>query len=314
MNAVSPRLGRGLDALLGAPTVRTEPERQVAAIAEITPGPFQPRRHFDDAELDALADSIRRHGVVQPILVRPTPSTAGAESPEGGVRFQIVTGERRWRAAQRAGLSEIPVIIDTLADRDALEIAIIENVQREDLNPLEEAESYRRLIDEFGGTQDSLAKVVGKSRSHIANMMRLLGLSEPVREMVVSGVLSAGHGRALLGAQGGAEGQTALAKKVASGRFSVRQTENLVRKQSRADQAGAQRDAVLEKRRAKRGKKSGDVAQLERELGEVLGLAVSIVDEGQSGQVQIAYGSLEQLDMLIERLRELSMAAYAPRL
>ena len=283
MSARDRRLGRGLDALLGEPATARDRGALLVPIANVAPGPFQPRRRFDEAELDSLAESIRQRGVVQPILVRP--------HTEDSSRFEIVAGERRWRAAQRAQRHEIPVVVKPLDDREALEIAIIENVQRENLGPLEEAEGYRRLIDEFGGTQETLAGIVGKSRSHIANTLRLLGLPDPVRALLDDGALTAGHARALLGA-GEAAGIEGLARKVVSGGLNVRQTERLVRRESEAAAS-----------RARRRGKSADVAKLEDELGAALGLAVAIHDAGESGHVRIAYGSLEQLDFVIGRLR-----------
>ncbi len=280
MSAGSRRLGRGLDTLFGEATAAQGRSPRLAPIADIAPGPFQPRHRFDDAELESLADSIRRRGIVQPILVRP--------DPDNRTPYQIVAGERRWRAAQRAQLHEVPVIVDRLDDREALEIALIENVQRENLGPLEEAGGYRRLMDEFGGTQETLAAAVGKSRSHIANTIRLLALPEPVRRLIDDGKLTAGHGRALLGARD-IEG---LTRKVISRGLNVRQTERLVREEGKNGRA-----------KAKARPKSADVAKLEEELGMALGLAVTIVDQGESGQLRIGYRSLEQLDFLIDRLR-----------
>ena len=272
-------LGRGLGALYGEPTARQGRGARVVPIADVAPGPFQPRRRFDDDELDRLADSIRRRGVVQPVLVRP--------DPERKTPYQIVAGERRWRAAQRARLHEIPVIVDRLDDREALELAIVENVQRENLTALEEAEGYRRLIEEFGGTQESLAAAVGKSRSHVANTLRLLGLPEAVRRMVEEGALSAGHGRALLGA----EECEALAEKAVRRGLNVRQTEKLVR------------DAAEKPKPRPQRAPGADAAGLERDLGLALGLSVSLVERGEAGELRIAYRSLEQLDFVIARLR-----------
>ena len=272
-------LGRGLGALYGERTARHGRGARVVPIADVAPGPFQPRRRFDDEELDRLADSIRRRGVVQPVLVRP--------DPEQRTPYQIVAGERRWRAAQRARLHEIPVIVDRLDDREALELALVENVQRENLNALEEAEGYRRLIDEFGGTQESLAASVGKSRSHVANSLRLLGLPEAVRRSIEEGALSAGHGRALLGAAN----CEALAEKAVARGLNVRQTEKLARDSGRKAKSRPRRP------------RSADADKLERDLGLALGLPVSLVDRGESGELRIAYSSLEQLDFLIARLR-----------
>lgn len=289
MTARRPALGRGLDAVFGAAAAGSGRGARTVAITDLAPGPFQPRRRFDEAELESLAESIRRRGIVQPILARP--------APEGGAPLQIVAGERRWRAAQRARLHEVPVVVDRLDDREAAEVALVENVQREDLGPLEEAEGYRRLMDEFGGTQESLAAAVGKSRSHVANTMRLLGLPEPVRRLLDDGALSAGHGRALLGAAD----PEALARKAVSGGLNVRQVERLAREGAPGGGRGA-------KRRRRRGAaetapKSADLAKLEEELEQATGFAVSILDRGESGQLRIDYRSLEQLDFLIARLR-----------
>ena len=252
----------------------------VAPVADIAPGALQPRRRFDDADLDALTESIRSRGVVQPILVRP--------DPDGPARFRIVAGERRWRAAKRAGLREVPVVVRRLDDREALEIALVENLQRENLGPIEEAEGYRRLIDEFGGTQAALARAVGRSRAHIANTMRLLGLPEGARRLLEDGALTAGHGRALLAAAD----PEALARDAASGGLSVRETE----RRARGKPDGA-------RTKAKRRGKNADVAGIEEELGRALGLTVRILDRGGAGELRIAYRSLEQLDFAIARLR-----------
>jgi ParB family chromosome partitioning protein len=276
MSARERGLGRGLGALLGESAAGSQ--QLTVPVGDLTPGPYQPRRRFDQDGLDALAASIRERGIMQPILVRRDPARPGT--------YQIVAGERRWRAAQITPIHEVPVIVRDLDDRDALEIALIENVQREDLSPLEEAEGYRRLIDEFGGTQEDLAREVGKSRSHVANMLRLLSLPGPVRAMLDDRHLSAGHARALLGA---AEPE-ALARKVVARGLNVRQTEALVR------------TAASGKGRARRDK-SADVVKLEHELTAQLGLKVSISDRGEGGEVRIAYRTLEQLDAVIRRLR-----------
>ena len=277
-------LGRGLAALLGedaadppAPAGARSPQQ--LPLHQIHAGRFQPRRRFDAAEIDALADSIREKGVLQPILVRPHPEIAYG--------FEIVAGERRWRAAQKAGLHEIPVLVRDLADGDALEVALIENIQREDLSALEEAEGYQRLLEEFDHTQDALAKAVGKSRSHVANMMRLLALPEPVKAMIDDGRLTAGHARALLNAPDPVN----LGHQVIKRQLNVRQTERLV-------QAARQRPAA---RRPRPGK-SADVLTLERDLSQRLGLRVAVEDRGGKGEVVIRYTSPEQLDGLLRRL------------
>jgi ParB family chromosome partitioning protein len=279
----SPRkrgLGMGLSALLGgAPELAPEGARTVP-IEFLRPSALQPRRHFDEDELAALADSIRAKGVMQPLLVRRLHNDEE--------QYEIVAGERRWRAAQLAGCHQLPVVVYALSDREALEVALLENVQRQDLTPLEEAQGYRRLIDEFGHTQDELARSLGKSRSHIANLIRLLGLPGPLRAMLESGQLSAGHARALLGARD----PTPLARQVAARGLNVRQTEALVRNERPAIAPGGprQRDA--------------DAMALERDLSARLGLPVRLQPRARGGgTLSIDYRSLEQLDGLIQRLR-----------
>jgi ParB family chromosome partitioning protein len=281
------RLGRGLSALLGE--AAPEPQQAVRATRTLTadqivPGPFQPRHRFDDEALAALADSIRENGILQPILVRPR-----AGQPAS---YEIVAGERRWRAAQLAKLHEIPVIIRDIGDREALELALIENVQREDLSPLEEADGYRRLLQEFGNSQDDLARRVGKSRSHITNTIRLLGLPEPVRQLVEDGKLSSGHARALLGTTDA----VGLATLVVAHDLNVRQTERLVK----SHREGAPR--------LRRPPKDADTRALERDLTERLGLSVSVDPRGEGGTVTIRYQSLEQLDLILARLRAAAAA------
>lgn len=274
-------LGMGLSALLGTGAEAlpaAAPQR--VPIEFLRPSGLQPRRHFDPEELAALADSIRSRGVMQPLLVRR------AADPTGG--YEIVAGERRWRAAQLAGVHELPVVVHELSDRDALEVALLENVQRQDLTPLEEAEGYRRLIEEFDHTQEALAVALGKSRSHIANLLRLLGLPGEVRARLERGELSAGHARALLGARDPA----ALAKVVVERGLSVRQTEALVRADARRP----------ERRRAKAAPADPNAQALERDLSSRLGLAVRLTPKGAGGTLTIAYRSLDQLDGLIRRL------------
>jgi ParB family chromosome partitioning protein len=278
-------LGMGLSALLGssAEEVRSADARAQARTVPIEflrPCPLPPRRHFDEDELAALADSIRHRGVMQPLLVR-----RGANA---GDFYEIVAGERRWRAAQAAGVHELPVIVHELSDRDTLEVALLENVQRQDLSPLEEAEGYRRLIDEYGHTQEELAGALGKSRSHIANLLRLLGLPPRVRELLEQGAVSAGHARALLGARD----PLALAQAVVGRGLNVRQTEALVR-------AEAER---APRRKSEGGAKDANTLALEQDLSRNLGLTVCLTPRGSGGTVQIAYNSLDQLDALIRRL------------
>lgn len=276
-------LGMGLSALLGAggevgAAAGAEAPR-VMPIEFLQPSRVQPRRHFAEQELEALAESIRARGVMQPLLVRPT-----ADSGDG---FEIVAGERRWRAAQMAGLHELPVLIHRLSDREALEVALIENVQRQDLGALEEAEGYRRLMHEFGHTQEALSSALGKSRSHIANLLRLLGLPELVRAMLERGDLTAGHARALLGARE----PVGLAKTVVARGLNVRQTEALVR----ADRA---RPAA----RPAKPSRDADTEALERDLASRLGLGVSLRPKGSGGTLTITYRSLDQLDALLRKL------------
>ncbi len=277
-------LGRGLSALLGAEASdfgaldRSRPTRMVP-IEFIHPSALQPRQRFDDEPLQALADSIRENGVLQPILVRRHPQTPNA--------YEIVAGERRWRAAQIARLHEVPVIVRELADREALELALVENVQRQDLSPLEEAQGYRRLAEDFHYSQEDTARRVGKSRSHVANMLRLLNLPGPVKEMLDKGELSMGHARALLNAGDPA----GLAAQVVARGLNVRQTERLAqgaRARGRPPGSGTRKDP--------------DTARLERDLAALLGLKVSVSFRGQGGSLTIFYRNLEQLDDILRRL------------
>ena len=275
------QLGRGLAALFGEAEGGTSadpaPQRRVP-IEVIRPGAFQPRRSFAEAELDALAQSIREKGIIQPLLVRPLAGEDGA--------FELIAGERRWRAAQRVGMHEVPVTIRPLADSEALEIALVENLQREDLLPLEEAEAYRRLMDEFGRTQAGLAEAVGKSRSHVANTLRLLSLPAAVRRRLDEGELSAGHARALLAAPD----PVALAVEVVRRGLNVRATERLVQRRS---------ETSLPKPR----QRDADTIALERELGATLGLRVTLEPKRRGGTLTLHYASLDQLDRLLSLLR-----------
>ena len=283
-------LGRGLAALLGDETEdyttldRVRTSKQVP-VEFLHPGRLQPRRYFDEESLAALAESIRENGLLQPILVRRDP-----DQPDS---FEIVAGERRWRAAQIAQLHEVPIVIRELSDAETLQLALIENVQREDLSPLEEAEGYRQLMEEFSYTQDALANVIGKSRSHIANTLRLLKLSEPVRELLTEGKLSAGHARALLNA----EAPESLAKKVVAKGLSVRETERL------ANQTKDKRGAAKPAARASAEKDPNTVA-LERDLSALLGLKVSVTFRGSGGELTIHYNTLDQLDDVLHRLHQ----------
>jgi len=276
-----PSLGRGLAALFGETGARLAGDpggAHTVPIEAIRPSPFQPRRHFAEAELEGLAQSIREKGIVQPLLVRPI--------ADGAEDFELVAGERRWRAAQRVGLHEVPVVVRALGDSDALEIALVENLQREDLSPLDEAEAYSRLMREFGRGQASLAEAVGKSRSHVANTVRLLSLPAPVRKSLEEGALSAGHARALLGAPDPA----GLALEVVRRGLNVRATEALVRR----------RAAQPPRPRRERG---ADAAALEYELATALGLRVTLTPKRRGGSVTLHYTSLDQLDRVVALLR-----------
>lgn len=281
-------LGRGLSALFGEEGESPERSRGVNSvpIELLHPGKYQPRRHFDEENLSSLVESVQKQGILQPLLVRHHPSRAN--------EYEILAGERRWRAAQAAKLRDVPVLVREIADREALEIALVENVQREDLRPLEEAAGYQRLIDEFGHTQEALAQAIGKSRSHIANMLRLLGLPPDVRVMLEDGRLTAGHARALLGARN----PGALALTVLRSGLNVRQTEALVK----AEQAPAAKGPPAAPRPAPR--RDADIVALERELSASLGLTVSIAFDGKEGKLTLAYHSLDQLDEVLRRLRQ----------
>lgn len=282
------RLGRGLAALIGEIDSTPEPAKPAVvgdgklAIELISPNPRNPRRSFGDAELTDLAQSIKEHGIVQPVIVRASVLTPG--------RYEIIAGERRWRAAQRAGLAEIPVLIRNVNDRTALELAIIENVQRTDLNAVEEALGYQQLIDDHGYTQADLGQVIGKSRSHVANTLRLLKLPESIRDMLVDGALSAGHARALVTAAD-PEG---LARRIAEEGLSVRQAEVLAQQPVETRKETAPRDGTT---------KDADTLALEKLLSDITGLRVAIAHKEKGGELRIAYKSLEQLDDLCRRLK-----------
>lgn len=288
-------LGRGLSALLDeaeAPAAAPAPVGAPAASggALATPiellhrNPDQPRRQFGEAEMEDLTDSIREKGVLQPILVRPMPGKTG--------EYQIVAGERRWRAAQAAGLHNVPVLVRELDDLDMLEIGIVENVQRADLNAVEEALAYKALIDRFGRSHEVVARAVGKSRSHVANTLRLLNLPEEVREHLAAGRISAGHARAIATAPD----PVALARAVIERDLSVRQAEALSR------QAQARPDAPVKGSGPSRKGRNPDTVALESDIEEALGLKVQIDDLGGRGQVVVRYETLEQLDLLCQRL------------
>lgn len=257
---------------------------QMAPIESLRPNPDQPRKVFDRDDLEELAASIRDKGVLQPILVRSHPK-------EDGV-WQIIAGERRWRAAQLARLTEAPIIVKEMDDVAVFEVAIIENVQRADLNPLEEADAYRTLMERFGRTQDAVAGVVGKSRSHVANILRLLQLPEGVLQHVRTGKLSAGHARALITAPD----PVSLADQIVAEGLNVRQAEALARRA--AEGPGGRKPGAA----SSGGEGSADVAALEQDLADALGLRVQLADRGGKGELTITYGNLEQLDDLCRRL------------
>lgn len=285
-------LGRGLSALLG------DSAEDVAAAAATAQGgagvreipielihrnPDQPRKSFPEADLQELSESIREKGVLQPILVRASPKTPG--------EFEIVAGERRWRAAQKAGLGVVPALVRELDDLQVLEIAIVENVQRADLNAIEEALGYKALMERFGRTQETVATAVGKSRSHVANTLRLLNLPLEVQDHVLHGRLSAGHARAIATSVN----PSALAERIVAAGLSVRDAEALARKGGEPSKSGGAR-------KPSGGAKDTDTLALESDLSEVLGLDVQVIDRGGAGELRISYATLEQLDDLCRRL------------
>jgi ParB family transcriptional regulator, chromosome partitioning protein len=286
--ATRSRLGRGLAALIGDVGAENSVERprgqRRLPIGSLRPNPRNPRRAFSNAELDELAASLRERGIIQPIIARAVRGLADA--------YEIIAGERRWRAAQRIGMHEVPVVVIEATDSEALQIAIIENVQRTDLNALEEAEGYRALMDEFGNSQDDIAKIVGKSRSHVANTLRLLKLPDAVKYHIHNGVLSAGHARMLVGQPNAQE----LAEQIIARGLNVREVEALARE-------AVHRGAALHGRRVpKRNGKSVDTIALEKRLSDALGLVVGIQHRGERGTLSIRYRKLEQLDAIVRRL------------
>lgn len=285
------RLGRGLAALIGemdqplsigGGAEQKVSHDRVVPIEHVTRSPKNPRRYFDETELQDLASSIRQHGIVQPVVVRPV----------GSGQYEIIAGERRWRAAQLAGFAEIPVLIRDVDDRTALELAIVENVQRSDLNPLEEAQGYEQLIAEHGYTQNDLGEIIGKSRSHVANSLRLLKLPDDVRTMLADGSLSAGHARALIPTSN----PTALAKTVVSKGLSVRDTERLAQNDIRSQEnPGGAGSSV-------RDSKDADTLALEKSLSDSLGLDVTVSHKANGGYVRISYKTLDQLEEICRLL------------
>lgn len=277
-------LGKGLSALLeemGAPAATgveaVSGQPSALPLGLIDPCVSQPRRHFDEAALAELADSIRIKGVLQPIMVRPA----------GNGRYEIVAGERRWRASQMAGLHDIPVVIREMQESDSFEAALIENIQRADLNPIEESEGYHRLVREFGHTQESIATLIGKSRSHIANLLRLMDLPDDARQLVKMGVLSLGHAKAVLGAKN----PDLLARQIAEHGWTVRQAEVAARKSH---------EAPREKQPAPT--RNADIEALEIQMQDATGLDVRVAARGKAGTVTLKYGDLDQLDLIVQRL------------
>jgi ParB family chromosome partitioning protein len=292
-------LGRGLSALFGdadasyapKPVATVQPivaeaksnaSPTVLPVTWLQPGAFQPRRNFDDEALGGLATSIKERGILEPLVVRPL---AGHKDS-----YEIIAGERRWRAAQMAGLHDVPVVVRNLTDREALEFGLIENVQRQDLSPLEEAEGYNRLLEEFKHTQEGLAKIIGKSRAHIGNMLRILTLPAPVKQMIESGELSFGHARTLVPTSN----PLALAKIMVQKGMSVRQAEAFVQREL---------TAIDPKKTKAKAQADFAVSALEKDLERVIGLKIKIVPKGRAGSFTIFYKDLDQVDMIIKRLK-----------
>ncbi len=276
-------LGKGLSALMaemGSATVVSRSAPSSLPVALISPSPIQPRRAFDEFAMHELADSIRIKGVLQPILVRPVE----------GDRFEIVAGERRWRAAQMAGLHEVPVVVRDFTEGDGFEAALIENIQRADLNPLEEAEGYQRLVRDFGHSQETVAALTGKARSHISNLIRILELPPEAQLLVRMGLLSLGHAKVVLSARDPA----ALAKEITERGLTVRQAEAIARKSHDTPKASPARSKVAGR--------DADLEALEGQLSEATGLQVSVVAKGGAGSVTVRFSDLDQLDMLVARL------------
>ena len=281
-------LGRGLSALLSvdaiAPKVEAQGDIRYININDVSPGPFQPRQIFDPEHLEDLAKSIEKQGILQPLIVRPLQNQV--------TNYEIVAGERRWQAAKKAGLSQVPVLVKELSDRQTLEVAITENVQRADLNPIEEAEGYKRLMDDFSYTQEEVSQNVGKSRSHVANTVRLLALPEKIRHYLESGQLTAGHARALLTSSD----PEALAEKIIHQKLNVRQTEQAAKSRKKESQGPLSQDA--------------DIASLEEVLTQHLGLQARIDQKGQGGEIRIIFKNMDQLDRLTTHLSGLPMGQF----
>jgi ParB family chromosome partitioning protein len=300
-------LGRGLSALFGDTDAsykpyRPDPSRLPASdpeairvgrggiskmpLAWLQPGAFQPRRHFDEDGLKGLAESIKERGILEPLLVRPVPRTEDS--------YEIIAGERRWRAAQLAGLHDVPVMVRPLSDREALEFGLIENIQRQDLSPLEEAEGYQRLLGEFGHTQEALAKIVGKSRPHITNMLRLLTLPPAVKQLLDTGEITTGHARAIIPARD----PVPLAQEIVKKGLNVRQAEALVKRHLDNPAAHTKKKKAVEP-----SGQTADTIALENELSRFIGYKVKIHANGKAGSLTILYDNLDQLDDIIKRLR-----------
>lgn len=285
-------LGRGFDALINKDTPAPDSPEENAnlkqlPVANIQRGRYQPRSVFDEAALAELAESIKAQGIVQPVVVRPV-----GEAEYGGTQYELIAGERRWRAAQLAGLHEVPAVIRDVPDESAIAMALIENIQRENLNPLEEAVALRRLMDEFGMTHQQVAEAVGRSRAAVSNLLRLLELSLQVKPMVEAGELDMGHARALLPLP--VEQQLAVAQKVVAGGLSVRATEALVRKIMQGDDAATKANEAVDP----------DVAKLERDLSDRIGAPVAVrYNNAGKGQLTIKYSSLDELDGILARIR-----------
>jgi len=289
------RLGRGLASLMGevseeSPSADKARKPRRAPIENLIANPRNPRRSFTDVELNELASSIKERGIIQPIVVR----VAKGQNIGEADKFEIIAGERRWRAAQLAGLHEVPIAIVEATDAQVLEFAIIENVQRADLNPIEEAVGYLALMEELNHSQDDVAQIVGKSRSHVANLVRLLKLSDPVKQLVQTGQLSAGHARQLIGQPNALE----IAQDIIRRGLSVRQVEDA----SRKDGAKQARDVRNEGKGHTSGAKDADTKALEKKLSDTLGLEVSVDHRGQGGTLHIKYRDLDQLDAVIRKL------------
>jgi len=275
-------LGRGLDALLSGDDVRTDDSLMEVSVGLLKPGRFQPRTRMDPESIAELADSIKAQGLIQPILVRPV---------DNG-KYEIIAGERRWRASQLAGLTQVPVVIRVVPDKSALAIALIENIQREDLNPLEEATGIQRLVDEFDMTHDAAAQAVGRSRSAVTNLLRLLNLSKAVQDLLMLGKIEMGHARALLAVSGSRQAE--LAHRIISRGMSVREAEQLV----------GQAEVTSRKTSRKQQRKDRDLQALEEELSEILGTAVTVKTmRAGRGKLTIDYASLDQLESVLQKLR-----------